>query len=141
MKVSRIEDIAMSESRTAVEAAPMVLTLPDPAARAAAGLPPVHVGLGYGYATGPDCQPDLECRLMLHGAARGLRLTHLLIDTPRSGRRAFDALVGLLSRRHIRHVVVPSIGQLGDGDSGWLIRRILEIEFQTRVHAFDDPIE
>jgi hypothetical protein len=131
----------MSEPRTAVAVAPLVLTLPDPAARSAAGLPPVHVGLGYGYATGPDCQPDLEYRLKLHAAAHGLWLTHLLIDTPRSGRRAFDALVALLSRRHIRHVVVPSIGELGDSGSGWLIRRILELEFQTRVHAFDDPIE
>jgi hypothetical protein len=105
----------------------------------APGLPGrVRVAVGYAF-TEAGAEIELERRLHRHAATCRLHLSQVLIDTPGSGRRALDGLVAGLARCRIRHILVPDLADLGDDGTGWLVRRVLEAEFQAVVHTFPAP--
>jgi hypothetical protein len=101
--------------------------------------PGVRLAVGYAFAADPAAGADLERQLRRHAGDCGLHLDLVLIDTPRTGRRALDGLVADLARRQIRHILVPDLADLGDDGTGWLVGRVLEAEFRAVLHTFVNP--
>ncbi|MDQ1537350.1 MAG: hypothetical protein QOE58_1743 [Actinomycetota bacterium] len=94
----------------------------------------IRLAVAYSYITTAD--PGLDKFLNGQAALRDLRLMNILIDGPRSDRRAFDGLVRTLDRRRIHHVLLRRVEDLGEND-GWLIQRALEAEFGASFHLCD----